>query len=88
MPTTPLLECEVTFISEQEGGRTTVPALSGCVYRPHIVVGDPGQRKAIITGRTIPVKTSMALKVSAGPTNTLTKNISMECSRPARRILN
>lgn len=47
----PRFECSVVFLSATEGGRS-VPlpsgALSGDTYRPHVVVGDPTQRQAII----------------------------------------
>src|ERR687893_445634 len=49
----PFIEAEVTFIPKAEGGRETIPTLSGCVYRPHIVVGDPNQRQAIVVGNEI-----------------------------------
>jgi translation elongation factor EF-Tu-like GTPase len=48
------IEAEVTFLPESEGGRTTSPSiLSGGVYRPHLVVGDPYQRRAIVEGNEI-----------------------------------
>lgn len=50
----PYIEAEVTFIPKSEGGRETIPELSGCTYRPHLVVGDPNQREAIVgTGNEI-----------------------------------
>jgi hypothetical protein len=47
------IEADVTFFSKSEGGRNTLPTLSGCVYRPHIVVGDPNQKQAILNGNEI-----------------------------------
>jgi len=47
------IEAEVTFISKEQGGRETMPLLSGGVYRPHIVIGDVNQRKAILIGNEI-----------------------------------
>jgi hypothetical protein len=47
------IEAEVTFIPKAEGWRETIPTLSGCVYRPHIVLGDPNQRQSIIDGNEI-----------------------------------
>ena len=47
------IEAEVTFIPKAEGGRETIPTLSGGVYRPHLVVGDPNQRQAIVVGNEI-----------------------------------
>ena len=53
----PQMECEVTFLSEQEGGRKTgLPTLSGGKYRPLLVIGDPNQRQAKIVGRMMPVE--------------------------------
>lgn len=50
----PIIEAEVTFIPETEGGRKTPPSfLSDCSYRPHIVIGDPNQRQAILDGNFI-----------------------------------
>ena len=49
----PLMECAVTFLHTEEGGRRTrfpADALSGGTYRPHLVIGDPGQRTAIVVG--------------------------------------
>lgn len=45
----PSIEAEVTFIPKSEGGREMIPTVSGCHYRPHIVVGDPSQRQAIVS---------------------------------------
>lgn len=48
-------EAEVTFIPKSEGGRSTLP-LSGIEnysYRPHIVLGDPNRRKAVMEGNYI-----------------------------------
>jgi hypothetical protein len=56
MTAAPLMECEVTFLTEQEGGRRSMPILSGGKYWPHVVVGDPSQRKVILTERMMPVE--------------------------------
>ena len=48
-------EADVTFISRSKGGRKSLP-LSGTEnysYRPHIVLGDLEQRKAIMDGNVI-----------------------------------
>ncbi len=52
----PHLQLEVTFLSTSEGGRDTPPPQIGRApgkYRPHIVIGDPNQRKAIVVGNEI-----------------------------------
>lgn len=44
------ISVELTMTSEQDGGRIN-PLSSGAfggTYRPHIVIGDPNQRKAIL----------------------------------------
>ena len=37
----------VTFLSPSAGGRSR-PALNSPLYRPHVVVGNPNQRKALL----------------------------------------
>lgn len=52
----PIIDCLVTFLSVEEGGRRTPlehGALSGDWYRPHLVIGDPLQRTAIQDGRRL-----------------------------------
>ena len=41
-------EAEITLIPKEEGGRETIPSLTGSYYKPNIVVGDPNQRQAVI----------------------------------------
>ena len=45
----PRITAQITFLSSSEGGRETLPTdfSDGC-YRPHVVVGDPKQRKAVL----------------------------------------
>jgi translation elongation factor EF-Tu-like GTPase len=48
------IEAEVTFLPESEGGRIMPSGiLSSGVYRPHLVVGDPNQRRAIVEDNEI-----------------------------------
>ena len=52
----PIIECLVTFLSSDEGGRSTPlkqGALSGDSYRPHIVIGDPFQRESVRDGNKL-----------------------------------
>jgi hypothetical protein len=46
----PRVEAEVTLLSTEEGGRSSVLRLDHPVafYRPHVVVGDVHQRRAIV----------------------------------------
>ena len=45
-----VVEAEVTFLSTDEGGRSTALRLDHpeAFYRPHVVVGDIGQRHVIV----------------------------------------
>ena len=61
------IEAEVTFIPESEGGRKSPPAhLSGNVYRPHLVIGDPTQRQAKRVGNDID-EVMLGIGFTAGP---------------------
>jgi len=45
----PRITAEITFLAPSEGGRETLPSdFSGGRYRPHVVVGNPKQRKAVL----------------------------------------
>jgi hypothetical protein len=45
----PRITAQITFLPASEGGRETLPTdFSGGQYRPHVVVGDPNQRKALL----------------------------------------
>jgi hypothetical protein len=49
MQNAPTISCLVTFLTEEQGGRSSVlppGALSRGVYLPHLVVGNPNQREA------------------------------------------
>jgi hypothetical protein len=49
--TLPRIECSIVFLTPREGGRSapfSQGALSGDGYRPHLVLGDPAQRHAIV----------------------------------------
>jgi hypothetical protein len=62
------IDVEVTFLSPTEGGRMNPPILvweSGS-YRPHIVIGDAKQRKAIIVGNEIQ-ETYLGIVFVSGP---------------------
>ena len=47
--TTPRIKAKITFYPESESGRSTLPQdLSSGKYRPHLVVGDPNQLRALV----------------------------------------
>ena len=56
MAISPMIECDVTFLSPEEGGRQAMPVLSGNVYRPLLVVGDPNQRLAKVESGVVEVE--------------------------------
>ena len=61
------IKAEVTFLPESEGGRKEPPShLSGGEYRPHLVVGDPNQRRAITVGNEIQ-ETYLGVAFLSGP---------------------
>jgi hypothetical protein len=61
------IEAEVTFLPESEGGRREPPGLlSGGVYRPHLVIGDPTQRRAILIGNEVQ-ETYLGVAFMSGP---------------------
>jgi hypothetical protein len=64
----PLVEAEITFIPESEGGRGTTPGLVSSTgsYRPHIVIGDPNQRNAIMIGNEVH-ETYLGIIFHSGP---------------------
>jgi hypothetical protein len=67
----PLVECAVTFLTPDQGGRRTPfapDALRGNHYRPHIVVGDPSQRHALIDDRGSSAEEYIGVAFSDGPT--------------------
>jgi hypothetical protein len=64
------IECSVVFLPEKEGGRTypLLPgALSGDSYRPHLVIGDPAQRLAIVTDHNRSVEEYIGVAFHQGP---------------------
>jgi hypothetical protein len=45
----PRIKAQITFLPASEGGRAELPTdLSDGKYRPHVVVGDPNQRKSLL----------------------------------------
>ena len=47
------LECEVTFLAKEDGGRNAMPILNGGIYRPLLVADDPEQRQPVLEKRDI-----------------------------------
>jgi hypothetical protein len=66
----PRIECDVTFLSASEGGRSSpLPpgALSGDTYRPHLVIGNPNQRHAIVENGNRLVEEYIGVAFHDGP---------------------
>jgi hypothetical protein len=64
----PRVECSITFISESEGGRSHPPPhLSGDVYRPHLVIGDPTQRHPILVEGNRSAEEHLGIAFHQGP---------------------
>ena len=66
----PIIECEVVFLTEEDGGRKgPFPngMLSGNIYRPHLVVGDPNQRIAPIDEHNRVQEEYLGIAFSNGP---------------------
>jgi len=66
----PYFKAEITFLASSEGGRDAPPPirLHGAKYRPHLVVGDPNQRKAITFGNVIQEE-YLGVEFVSGPEN-------------------
>lgn len=67
----PLVECQVTFLPASEGGRSRPfrpEALSGDKYRPHLVIGDPNQRRAIVADGNHLTEQYIGVAFHSGPT--------------------
>ena len=62
------IEAEVTFLPKPEGGRMGPQLLVSQTgsYRPHIVVGDPKQRRALTAGNVIQ-ETYLGVAFLSGP---------------------
>jgi hypothetical protein len=66
----PLVECSVTFLTPDQGGRDIAfppGGLSGNQYRPHIVIGDPNLRRAIIDERGFATEEYVGVAFNDGP---------------------
>jgi hypothetical protein len=65
----PRIKAEITFLPASEGGRSAPPInLSDGKYRPHVVVGDPNQRKAL-RDNNVAQETYLGMTFVGGPSN-------------------
>jgi hypothetical protein len=63
-----MVEADITFRPKSEGGRP-IPAagLSGLQYRPHIVIGDPHQREAVVGPDGVGAEEYLGVAFESGP---------------------
>jgi hypothetical protein len=65
----PSITAQITFLPAYEGGRETLPNdFSGGRYRPHVVVGDPNQRKPVFVNNVAQEK-YLGVAFVGGPSN-------------------
>jgi hypothetical protein len=65
----PRIEAQINFLSPSEGGRSELPTdFSDAKYRPHVVVGDPNQRKALLVNN-VAQETYLGVAFVDGPSN-------------------
>ena len=65
----PRIQAEIVFLPASDGGRSTLPTnLSDGKYRPHLVVGDPNQRKALLVDN-VAQETYLGVTLVGGPSN-------------------
>jgi hypothetical protein len=63
-----MVDASLTFLSPAESGRPHLHyQLSGLKYRPHIVIGNPDQRQAIIVEGNRLVESYCGVAFSSGP---------------------
>jgi len=64
-----IVEAVLTFRSVSEGGRVIPPGvLTGLQYRPHIVIGDPAQKEAIVGTDRVVAEEYLGVAFASGPT--------------------
>jgi hypothetical protein len=64
----PFIETTLTFIPSGEGGRPQLDMkLNGLAYRPHIVIGKPAQREAIVGQGNVLLETYYGVAFAMGP---------------------
>ncbi|MBI5529483.1 MAG: hypothetical protein HY897_24420 [Deltaproteobacteria bacterium] len=67
-PRKQMIEATVTFLPKSEGGRNWYDGMlrTGQSW-PHIVIGDPGQRKAIVTETNLCTEEYLGVAFTDGP---------------------
>ncbi len=69
MRETPIIGAEVTFLPTNEGGRqqSIYFEANHSSYRPHLVVGDPMQRRPIVLDGNVCAEEYLGIAFHAGP---------------------
>src|SRR4051794_9961576 len=76
-----MVEAEITFLSKSEGGREIPDGMFHELrYRPHIVIGDPSQRRAVIADGNQLTEDYLGVAFSDGPQH-------VEPGQPARTTM-
>jgi hypothetical protein len=64
-----MVEADLTLRPESDGGRALPPGLlHGLQYRPHIVIGDPAQKDAIVGPNRVLTEEYLGVAFASGPT--------------------
>jgi translation elongation factor EF-Tu-like GTPase len=65
----PTIDAEVTLLRTDEGGRRgpILPGLKPSHYCPHLVIGDPTQRKAIVREGNVCTEEYLGIRFLDGP---------------------
>jgi hypothetical protein len=64
-----MVEADLTFRPESDGGRAIPPGiLAGLQYRPHIVIGAPTQKEAIVGANRVLTEDYLGVAFASGPT--------------------
>jgi hypothetical protein len=63
-----MIEAEITFLPKSEGGRSFPDGIfQNLQYRPHIVIGDPMQRKSIVVDGNRLTELYLGIAFTDGP---------------------
>jgi len=64
-----MVEADLTFRPESDGGRTIPPGvLTGLQYRPHIVIGDPTHQETLVGPNRVAREEYLGVAFASGPT--------------------
>ena len=67
MSNKPTVEAQITFLTEEAGGRASLPDFSSGSYMPHIVVQPPHVRKAVLSDSNLVAEDYLGVRFLTGP---------------------